>query len=78
MEDILNSNEVAQLIGVHLVTVYRYKEQGLLKPFQFRKHGPLKFTLKDIFDLCNGQRTMPELERDLSKIREQSHVCNKK
>lgn len=72
MDDILNSNEVAQLLRVHLVTIYRYNKGGLLKPFQVKRHGRLQYTLKSIFDYFKGQRTMAELERDLMEIRERT------
>lgn len=53
----LTTSEVAQMLNVHINTVRRWSNQGLLKAYRIGSRGDRRFNKKDIVDFlktCPG------------------------
>jgi excisionase family DNA binding protein len=48
MEPMLSLREVATLLHVHVNTVRRWSEQGILKSYQINRRGDRRFRQEDI------------------------------
>jgi excisionase family DNA binding protein len=48
MEPMLSLKEVATLLHVHINTVRRWSDRGLLKSYQINRRGDRRFRQKDI------------------------------
>jgi excisionase family DNA binding protein len=51
---LLTTSEVANLLYIHINTVRRWSDQGILTPFRIGPRGDRRFVKKDVLDFRNN------------------------
>ncbi len=52
----LTSSGVAKLLNLHINTVRRWSDQGIMKPFRVGKRGDRIFAREDVITFLNTQK----------------------
>ena len=60
MEPMLTVDEVARLLSVHINTVRRWSNQGLLKAYRIGSRGDRRFRQEDVLSFLSGR---PKIEK---------------
>ena len=71
---LLTTSEVAKLLYIHINTVRRWSDQGILKPYRIGPRGDRRFLRDDVMSLYTTQNYGNELSKTDYTHKEQK-IC---
>ena len=54
ISELMTVTEAAELLNVHINTMRRWSDQGIIRSYRLGKRGDRRFSKKDIADLLHG------------------------
>jgi excisionase family DNA binding protein len=68
IDPMLTTSDVARLLNIHINTVRRWSNQGILKAYRIGSRGDRRFREEDIVSFLSGQPKITSSERKVAAL----------
>ncbi len=67
-DNLMTSGDVAEMLHIHINTVRRWSDRGILKPFRIGPRGDRKFARQDVISFLTSSRYPGNLDNETKLV----------